>query len=181
MKSFMSKYLTSAAIAATLCFSLVPHASAADTSSQDKKFVTDSGVGSLAEIQMAKLALKNSQNKEVRAFAQKMIKDHTMLIEQMKPFADKMGVPPPSKLEHAEQEEYDRLAAKKGASFDKDYVQTMVDDHHKDYADFSKEYNSTANMELKATVAKGGDVIKGHTEMIDALGRKMSLKIPSGD
>ena len=141
--------------------------------------MADSATGSLAEVRMGKLALANSQNPEVRAFASKMVKDHSMLIEKMKPFADKMGVPPPSKLDRSQQDEYDRLSKKKGAEFDKDYITTMVADHHKDLADFTKERDTTENADLKATVAKGRDVIFQHTSMIDGIAHKNNIHVPA--
>ncbi len=172
-----NRFLT-LALAATL---LTPAAFAADTAHQDKEFVTDSGIGSLAEIQMAKLALQNSQNPEVRHFAQKMIDDHSMLIEKMKPFAEKMGVPPPTKLNRSEQDEYDRLAKKKGSEFDQDYIKTMVLDHHKDLKDFTKERDTTANPDLKATVIAGRAVIFQHTTMIDGIAHKNNIPVPAAD
>ena len=170
------RYLAAAAAFTTI---LSASAFAADTSKEDKKFVTESGEGSLFEVEAAKLALKNSTNKDVREFATKMVHDHTMLITNMKPFAVKMGVPAPTmdNWERAEKDEYKRLAGKKGESFDKDYITTMVDDHAKDLADFTKERDSTANMELKATVAKGTEVITGHKQMIDGIAQKHSLPV----
>ena len=165
-------------LAATL---LTPAFALADTATQDKKFVAESGMGSLGEVRLAKLALQNSQNPEVRAFASKMVKDHTMLIEQMKPFADKMGVPPPSKLDRSMQDEYERLAKKKGAEFDQDYIKTMVLDHHKDLADFTKERDTTQNSDLKATVAKGREVIFQHSTMIDGIAHKNNVPVPASE
>ena len=169
------KRMTLAALSLTAMLSVAP--AFADTASQDKTFVTDAGKGSLAEIQMAKLALKNSTNAEVRSFATKMIHDHTMLIQSMKPFATKMGVPAPTTLERAEKDEYDRLAGKKGESFDKDYITTAADDHKKDVADFTKEFDSTDNQALKAAVGKGRTVVEHHKEMIDALAAKYNLPV----
>ena len=166
-------------LAGVLGLSVVPKAHADDSRTQDHKFLEDSGKGSLAEIKMAQLALQNSTNADVRAFATKMIHDHKMLIHEMAPFAAKDKIPPPAKLERAEQDEYDRLAKKKGESFDKDYIQTMIDDHHKDLADFTTEINSTQNPALKETVQKGAEVIKGHTEMIDGIAHKYGLPAPN--
>ena len=175
----LRKTFFAVALGSVLCVTGVSGAFAADTAHQDKEFVSDSGMGSLAEIRMAKLALTNSTNKEVRGFAEKMIHDHSMLIEQMKPFAQKMGVPPPTKLARAEQDEYDRLSKKKGESFDKDYIETMVDDHHKDLREFTKERDTTDNPQLKVTVAKGREVIEQHTMMIDGIAHKYSLPVPT--
>ena len=122
------KHLATCGLAALLTFGTLFTARADDSRTQDHKFLGDSGKGSLAEIKMAQLALKNSTNPDVRAFAQKMIHDHTMLIQSMKPYAAKDGIKPPTTLETSEQDEYNRLAKKKGEEFDKDYIQTMIDD-----------------------------------------------------
>ena len=176
----MRKCVAALAFAGVLGFGAVSaSATTNDSATADKKFVADSGKGSLAEIQMAKLALANSSNADVKDFAAKMIHDHQMLVDNMKPFATQMGVPPPAKMERAEQDEYDRLAKKKGESFDKDYIRTMVDDHHKDLADFNTEYNNTQNPALKQTVGQGEQVIKGHTEMIDNMAHKYNLPAPN--
>jgi putative membrane protein len=166
------------ALSATL---LLPAAYAEGTAHQDKEFVMDSGMGSLAEIRMAKLALANSQNPEIRQFAERMIHDHTMLIDQMKPFASRMGVPPPTKLSRSEQDEYDRLSTKKGPEFDKDYISTMVADHHNDLKDFTKERDTTDNPQLKATVAKGREVVFQHMTMIDGIAQKNNIPVPAGN
>jgi putative membrane protein len=167
-------------MAGALCFGGV-RAKAADTASQDKKFVMEAGEGSVGEIEMGKLALKNSTNKEVRAFAQKMVHDHSMLIADLKPFADKMGVPAPTvdKVDGTMKDEYKRLEGKKGEEFDKDYIQTMTDDHHKDLEDFVKERDTTANPALKATVAKGAEVVKHHLVMVEVIAHKMNLSVPN--
>ena len=179
MKSFVRRIAT-AGLAATMGLATAgAWATTNDSATADKKFVADSGKGSLAEIQMAKLALANSSNPDVKDFAARMVHDHQALINSMKPFARQMGVPPPAKMERAEQDEYDRLAKKKGESFDRDYIQTMVDDHHKDLGDFDTEYNNTQNPALKEAVGKGEQVIKGHTEMIDNMAHKYNLPAPN--
>ncbi len=171
-----SKSLPTLGILAALTFAGAS-AHAADTAKEDKKFVADSGEGSLAEVELAKLALGNSTNADVRMFAQKMIHDHSMLIVDMKPFAAKMDVPPPTKdgLPADIKDEYKRLEAKKGEEFDKDYINTMILDHQKDIKDFKKEYDTTANSSLKLTVGKGGKVIQGHYDMLEGMAKKYNL------
>jgi putative membrane protein len=149
-----------------------------DTAAQDKEFVAKSAEGSMAEIAMSKLALKKSKNDEVKTFAQKMIDDHTTLISNMKPFADQMGVKPPSKLKKEHQDEMTRLQSMSGDKFDKEYVTAMVGDHHKDLGEFTSEASTTSNAELKTTVEAGTQVIKMHTEMIDQIAQKDGIQTP---
>ncbi len=176
--------LNSMKIAAfTTAFTLVCTASvlAQDTSStaaQDKTFVMKAGQGSLAEIQISNMALKKSKNPDVKAFAQKMVDDHTKLIADMKPFADQMGVPPPTKVPADALQEEARLKAKTGDSFDNEYITAMVADHHKDLGEFVTERDTTQNQDLKTTVAQGTQVVKQHTDMIDQMAQAKGISTP---
>jgi putative membrane protein len=150
---------------------------AQDTRSADKSFIKDSSEGSLAEVNFAKLALQKSQDPNVRKFAEKMIHDHEMLIEQMKPFAVKYDVKPSGTpvMDHAK---YEELKMKSGISFDRAYVEAMVKDHNDDLKKFIDEVNSTSDPALKATVAKGEKVILEHTEMIDNIAHMGGIQTP---
>jgi putative membrane protein len=148
-----------------------------NTKSADKSFIKDASEGSLAEVNFAKLALQKSQDPNVRKFAEKMIHDHEMLIEQMKPFTVKYDVKPSGTpvMDHAK---YEELKLKSGTDFDRAYVEAMVKDHHDDLETFIKEENSTDDPELKATVAKGEKVILEHTEMIDGIAHMGGIQTP---
>jgi putative membrane protein len=148
------------------------------TKSADKSFIKDASEGSLAEINFAKLALEKSQDPNVRKFAEMMIKDHTKLADEMKPFALKYDVKPSGTpvLDHAK---YEELKMKSGISFDRAYVEAMVKDHHDDLQNFIDEENKTADPELKATVAKGEKVILEHTEMIDKIAHMGGIETPA--
>jgi putative membrane protein len=146
--------------------------------SSDKKFLTDSAQGNLAEINFAKLALQKSQDKNVRAFATRMIKDHEMLQSEMKPLARKFGVKEPTGPPVADHVKYMELKMKSGTDFDRAYVETMVKDHHDDLQAFMNEENTTTNPELKAAVDKGLSVIKQHTEMIDNIAHMGGIPTP---
>jgi putative membrane protein len=150
---------------------------AQDTKSADKSFIKDASEGSLAEVNFAKLALEKSQDPNVRKFAQKMIHDHEMLIDQMKPFAVKYDVKPSGTpiMDHAK---YEELKMKSGISFDRAYVEAMVKDHNDDLKKFIDEEDSTADPALKATVAKGEKVILEHTQMIDNIAHMGGIQTP---
>ena len=151
---------------------------AQDTTSADKKFIADSTQDSLVEINLAKLALQKSQDKNVREFATKMIHDHGMLITNMKPLAAKYGVKLASSAPLMGTVHYDELKVKSGSSFDKAYVEDMVKDHNDDLQKFIDEKNKTTNMDVKAAVTKGEAVIREHTEMIDKIASMGGIETP---
>ncbi len=60
-----------------------------------------------------------SQDKNIREFATKMIHDHEMLIQQMKPLAVKYHVKPATGPSAKDRAIYEDLKAKSGTDFDK--------------------------------------------------------------
>ena len=145
----------------------------------DKEFLKTASQGNVAEVELAKLALKKTGDPQVRMFAQRMIQDHQMLGRKMAPFLAEAGVQGSTSLDLLHQHLYNKLSGLSGAEFDKEYVEAMDKDHHGDLADFRKEIASTQYPSLKATVISGEKVIAEHTEMIDGIARKMGIA-PSG-
>ena len=60
---------------------VIPGAAVAPLTTGDEHFVVAQLEGNMAEIQAGQLALKNSQNQEVRQFAEKMITDHSYALK----------------------------------------------------------------------------------------------------
>jgi putative membrane protein len=148
-----------------------------NTKSADKSFIKDATEGSQAEINFAKLALEKSKDPNVRKFAERMITDHSKLIEDMRPFTKKYDVSASGApiMDHAK---YEELKMKSGTSFDRAYVEAMVKDHNDDLKAFIQEENSTADPALKATVMKGEKVVREHTEMIDNIAHRGGIDTP---
>ena len=119
------------------------------------------------EIKFSQLAADKATNSRVKAYANKMISDHTTLEANMKPFADKLSVTPVMTLDAEHQTKYDALAALSGSEFDKTYMTDMDADHHAALTAFKAEESSTTDPEMKATVAKGEKVVAQHTMMAD--------------
>src|SRR5271170_5383502 len=58
----------------------------------DKKFLAMAAQGDQNEIALGKLAAQKATNPDVKAFGEKMVKDHTQMTESMKPFVQEWGV-----------------------------------------------------------------------------------------
>jgi putative membrane protein len=104
-----------------------------------------------------------------------MVTDHTTLEQQMKPFADQLGVQPATSLDSQHQALYDKLSSLSGKDFDKEYIRAMDKDHHLALNDFTVEQQTTKNSALKQTVEQGRKVISEHTKMADHLDRKLGM------
>ena len=147
----------------------------ASTARQDTKFLEKADQGNVDEIELAQLALKKSSNDDVKNFAERMIHDHNMLMDNMKPFANEAGIQPPSQPSAATQAEMKKLEALSGETFDKAYVKAMVQDHSKDLAEFRQEAKSTGYPAFKNAVEQGEQVVLGHLEMANQIAKKMGV------
>jgi putative membrane protein len=146
------------------------------TAHQDTKFLEEANQGNVDEIELAQLALKKSNNDDVKNFAQRMIHDHNMLIENLKPFANEAGKEAPSHPSVATEAEKVKLDLLSGDSFDKAYIKAMVEDHHKDLEAFRAEVKSTGYPAFKTAVEQGEQVVLEHLEMINQIAKKNGLK-----
>ena len=105
-----------------------------DVNRGDKDFVHDVAIANMAEIDAARLALDHAATADVKKFAQMMIDDHTAAGEKFKAVATQYSIELPAQVDEKHQDKRDKLAAKQGIDFDKDYADAMVDGHQ-DFVD----------------------------------------------
>jgi putative membrane protein len=122
------------------------------------------------DIAAAKQALEKSKNKEVRDFAQDMVRDHGEVNKQALALVNKLKVTPEdndtsralTKQATAKREE---LAKLDGAAFDKAYVDNEVAYHKTvDGALESTLIPSATNGELKSLLQTGLKIFQGHEQ-----------------
>jgi putative membrane protein len=136
---------------------------------KDKMFVRHAEEGGLAMVQMGQMATLKASNDDVKKFGQTMIDDHTKLNSDLAPIADSLGVEPPTKLNKADQDEYNKLNGLSGSDFDKEYLSFMLKDHRKDLHDFRVIDKTTPDPDLKDTVDNGIKVIALHLYLVNKL------------
>lgn len=144
--------------------------SAANTSGavsdDDREFFTKAAQGGLFEVKTAQMVAGKTQNAEVKAFAQRMITDHSKANDELKALAAKKGVNLPLDVSDDQREDYDELAKLTGAELDKKYVSAMVDDHDEDVEEFSEQAKDADDADLKAFVAKTLPTLQSHQTQI---------------
>src|SRR5579862_8855348 len=110
-------------------------------SSADRQFATKAAEGGMAEVEMGQLARTNAESSQVKAFGDRMVRDHTAANDKLKQVASADGIKLPSGI-GANQKVLDKLKTLKGAEFDSQYIAQMVSDHQQDIKEFKKEANS---------------------------------------
>ena len=151
---------------------LVPNKANAQ-SDDDKKFLSMAAQSDQNEIALSKLASDKATNPDVKAFADKMVTEHTQMTESMKPFADQWGLTPPMGPDADHKKEMDKLNGLSGKDFDKEYIDQMVTDHTKALSAFTKEAKDTKDAKFRAAVIKGKTAVAAHKNMAYDLKKKM--------
>src|SRR5687767_15977482 len=83
-------------------------------------------MGGLAQVQTGNLALQKATNADVKAFAQRMVTDHSKANAELAEFATAKGLALPTELADAHESAFEHLNGLSGAEFDKAYMQHMV-------------------------------------------------------
>jgi putative membrane protein len=155
-----------------LAATLVPTKAKAETDS-DKKFLAMAAQSDQNEIALSQLAEQKATDPAVKAFAEKMVKEHTEMTDSMKPFAESWGLTPPSGPDADHQKALDKLNGLSGKDFDKEYISDMVSDHAKALSAFTTEAKDTKDVKFRAAVIKGKTAVAAHKNMAYDLKKKL--------
>ena len=139
----------------------------------DKKFLATASQSDVNEIKLSQLAEQKATNPAVKAFAKKMVTEHTQMSKSMKPFAEKWGLTPPTDMDDDHKQEYSKLNGLSGADFDKEYIDQMVSDHTKALDLFTDEAKNSTDAKFKAAVLKAKTMIAAHKNMAYDLKKKL--------
>lgn len=157
------------ALAALCLIGAAPIAQAADKPT-DPQIAHIAYTAGVLDVEMAKLAISKSQNKDVVGFANDMVRDHEAVNVQALDLVKKLKVTPEDNatskaLTNASAAEKAKLEKLDGAAFDKAYVDNEVAYH--------KQVNgaletvlipSAENAELKSLLETGLKIFQGHEQ-----------------
>lgn len=139
----------------------------------DKAFVQAASSGS-TEIDAARLAAKQSQDKDEKRFAHQVIVDHTKLAIQLK-MAAPHGVTVPK--DNSDPSVLDSLKPLHGKEFDSAYIQKLgVQGHQEAVKAFETEAQQGQNAALKKAAQKAPPTVQEHLKMAQDLAAKKGVQ-----
>ena len=157
------------ALAALCLFGAASFTYAADKPS-DPQIAHIAYTAGVIDVDAAKQALQKSKNKDVRAFAEDMVRDHEAVNKQALDLVKKLKVKPEDNdtskaLSKAAAAKKAELAKLTGAAFDKAYVDNEVAFHKTvDNALEKTLIPSANNAELKSLLQTGLKIFQGHQQ-----------------
>ena len=175
----MQKHLTRLVIALALLSPDVLWAGAA-AKPNDAQIAHIAYTAGQIDVDAGKLALEKSKNEDVRAFAQGMVGDHTLINEQALALVKKLNVTPednPTSQSLTKQAETTRqkLEGATGLAFDKTYIENEVAYHKAVNSALTTTLIPNAqNSELKSFLEHGLKVFEAHLEHAERLAKQLS-------
>ena len=116
-------------------------------SMSDKTFINEMLSDGTAEVELAKLARQRAADPDVKQFAQMLIDDHTNAGKLLSQVATTYAVQAQPQIDDKHKDLMATLSKLRGAEFDKEYMNAMVDDHEADV----KELRSRVDEERSLT------------------------------
>ncbi len=158
-----------------------PVSSALGTTPSPSEMLADLHMANTSEVELGKIAAQRAQNKDVKAFGKRMVKDHTALDKDVQSWAKKnnvtIGAPPQDDAHQAETQQMQdlkqRLESLSGTEFDKSYMQAMSEDHAKDLNTVQTFEQQATNKSLKKLLENARKVIASHKKDSDKLVQKL--------
>jgi putative membrane protein len=121
------------------------------------------------EIAMGKLGERMATNPKVKAFARTLVTDHQKLLSSDKQLAKQVSATPDlsagdaNDLKNHDSDEIKDLSGKtKGADWDKEFINQVIDGHQKILSQLQDAGKNTQNATMRASIEKATGVIQEH-------------------
>jgi putative membrane protein len=148
---------------------VVPGAPVAALTERDAQFIAAQLENNMAEVLVAQRVLEHSQNTNVRGFAEKMITDHNYAQSTLAPIAAMHHIQSPTTLGDRHREMLDRLSQLSGPAFDREYVNSMVNEHALEILEFNTELPVVVDAHVSAWVQNTRPMLLQHHDIAQQL------------
>ncbi len=138
-------------------------------SSADRAFADKAAAAGMAEIQAAQLAQQRATSPQIKAFASRMIADHTQANDQLQQIAQQENINLPPQPSAQDAADTQRLSSLSGTAFDQAYAQAQVRDHQQAVALFRQEKSSGHDPALKTYAQKTLPILRQHLQLAQSL------------
>jgi putative membrane protein len=151
-------------------------ATSAQAAASAKEFIEKAGTSGLAEVEMGQLGVQKAKSSQVKAFAKRVVEDHTKANQELVTASKGKGVQVPSSqpaMHKATVEKFQQQDA--GKNFDRDYMEQMVEDHKADVELFETAAdNDQLDVDLRAYAKKTLPTLQAHLKEAQTIQSKLA-------
>jgi putative membrane protein len=134
-----------------------------------QNFIRRAAESGMKEVEAGKQAQSLATNDQVKAYAQRMVQDHSKANQELMVIAETKGVD----LKAARGQGHDLKGMGKGQDFDRAYMAQMVKDHTEAVRLFEQQAERDADPEVKAFAEKTLPTLREHLEMARSIQQQL--------
>lgn len=150
-----------------------PVVAAARVAPADRAFLQKTSQGADYEMALARMAVGGATHPEVRAYAQRIVKDHEQANTVLRRLLKAEGVAVPANMTAADLARLTRLKTLHGAAFDKDYIAEVTRINAADERESGKESRVTKDEQIKGYLKRFSQMDAEHKRMGEQLKTKV--------
>jgi putative membrane protein len=140
------------------------------------EFVEKVARGGLAEVEMGELGVQKATSGQVKAFAKRIVTDHTQANEELVAVIKGKGLQVPSSQSATHKSMMDKFRQQDaGKDFDRDYIGHMVEDHRIDIELFETAADdANLDSDLRGYAKKTLPTLRDHLKQAQTIASKLS-------
>jgi putative membrane protein len=152
-----------------------PATTTADAADQqiDQQFVNQMITAGMKEIQVSQIAERKASSPEVKAFAERMVRDHQQANEKLRNITGELGVDVAPDMQMLQQAQA-KLSDLSGGSFDRQFMQMMVQDHEHVVKTVEAKVNGTGNGRIQEWASSTLPTLRDHLDRAREIERQLT-------
>lgn len=174
----VTKTSFAALAAAVVLAGASPLSHAAELDASDARFLQAASGSGIFEVQAAELAGKRAKDAQVRAFAAKMLEQHTAVNKEIRALAAAKNISLPDQPAEPDRATLHELREKTGAEFDQLYIKkAAVDAHATANRLFETAAKESEDAQVRDFATRALPMLSDHYAMSRALGREPAVDV----
>lgn len=142
-----------------------PIPAATTANAQDQSFAQTAAASDQFEIQSSQLALEKSHSRPVRAYAQRMIDEHTASSQKLAALASRKGMNVSGVLDPTQQQLLSTLQSS-NRGFDQAYMRGQATGHTATVSAYQTEISGGSDPEVRGFVQQNLPMVEGHLDEV---------------
>jgi putative membrane protein len=168
MEHSMKRIMVAASLA------LVAAGPAFAQSSRDAAFIDNRARDGLGDVEIGQLASKKAASPEVRSFADRLVADDTKANQELMSIAQSEKISPPSTTDEEHNALRTKLEPLSGASFDRAFIRSQIDDQKKDIQYLESEVSLVKDPQLTVFIRQTLPVKQQQLQMAQQIETQLS-------
>jgi putative membrane protein len=144
-----------------------------DDLNKDSELIREFASDHLLEIRLGTLAKDKASNASVKQFGERMVRDHTMLLDNWRALVKQSGFPFQPGLRDEQEDELKRLEKVSGTEFDRAYMTAMISGHQNAVAKAQKARSAANSEQIRGRVGSDLPILEQHLSLATEVGSQV--------